>query len=79
MTACSGAIQSPVRQDLPGIIGTVGRVTVLRAAEGCKGVADAALPAATCAVASVWQKLAYQLCQKTTLPSKNASVYAWVL
>jgi hypothetical protein len=59
MIACSAAIQSPVWWDLPGIIGTVGRVTVLRAAEGCKGVADAALPAATCAVASVWQKLAY--------------------
>jgi hypothetical protein len=66
-----------MRQDLPGIIGTVGRVTVLRAAEGCKGVADAASPAATCAVASVWQKLA--IVSKMTLPSKNASMYAWVL
>ncbi len=59
MIACSGAIQSPVRRDLPGVIGTVGRVTVLGAAEGCKGVANAAFPAATYAVASVWQKLAY--------------------
>ncbi len=31
---------------------------MLRAVEGCKGVADAALSAAACAVASKWQKLA---------------------
>ncbi len=42
-------------------------MAVLRAVEGCKGVADAALPAAACAVASKWQKLA--IMSKNEMPS----------
>jgi hypothetical protein len=42
-------------------------VAVLRAVEGCKGVADAALPAAACAAASKWQKLA--IVSKNEMPS----------
>ncbi len=49
-----------MRQDVPGVVGAGGRVAVLGAVEGCKGVADAALLTAARAVASIWQKLAYQ-------------------
>ncbi len=42
-------------------------MAVLRAVEGCKGVADAALSAAACAVASKWQKLA--IVPKNEMPS----------
>jgi hypothetical protein len=60
MIAFSGTIQNPVRQDLPGVVGTGGMVAVLGAVEGRKGVVEAALLAAACAVASVRQKLAYR-------------------
>ncbi len=49
-----------MRQDLPGVVGTGGMVAVLGAVEGRKGVVEAALLAAACAVASVRQKLAYR-------------------
>ncbi len=42
-------------------------MAVLRAVEGCKGVADAALSAAACVVASKWQKLA--IVPKNEMPS----------
>jgi hypothetical protein len=53
MITCSGTIQNPVRQDLQGVVGTGGKVGVLGTVEGPKGIADAALMAAACAVASV--------------------------